>query len=186
MCQCYQTKLNTIKRKTTSCNSIVMAFFVLSCTISPKKGKVFHEIVSYVTEQYTHWRISCKPKKEFPVNLQLIDCLNCLINLQNKTKKKQNTKGMIQKLNFNGSLAKVKTNDTVGFIFNSSAQWWETKKSQLTLLSYAVISFWLAVERRKDCIWALSVSSFNKKFRNYWNSKPSTTFVNTTSWFIDT
>lgn len=29
---------------------------------------------------------------------------------------------MIQKLNFNGSLAKVKTNDTVGFIFNSSAQ----------------------------------------------------------------
>ena len=95
-----------------------MAFFVLSCTISPKKGKMFHEIVSYVTEQYTHWRISCKPKKEFPVNLQLIDCLNCLINLQNKKK----TKGMIQKLNFNGSLARVKTNDTFGFIFNSSAQ----------------------------------------------------------------
>lgn len=92
MCQCYQTKLNTIKRKTTSCNSIVMAFFVLSCTISPKKGKVFHEIVSYITEQYTHWRISCKPKKEFPVNLQLIDCLNCLINLQNKTKNKKKQK----------------------------------------------------------------------------------------------
>ena len=31
-----------------------------------------------------------------------------------------------------------------------------------TLLSKAAISFWLAVESKKDCIWAFSVSSYSK------------------------